>query len=522
MNTKLSLIVFFAIAAFIAIVLAVDIGQANYEQLGIYVAIGLTLYFFINGWRNVWWLTALLIFSGAVFQQGFEFTAEHLFVLMLFLASIMSISSRRSLPQPIEFSAAGSRSTGFVLGVLIIYGAFHFALNYAFPYSGPDYSIKTSSKAYVECFASMVCFFWLLCGPYGFSMKPSWDKSLIIILVLCLGVNVVLRFSLFLMGFQAVDGLTDDHVGFGSFIVPIVNMYPGVYTLRNISPAICIILFMIATSSNWWRSSNFFWKALVVFGILLCILGAILSGGRASLILCIVFIFIGAVMRGKVILIAGLSVAGACTIVAANLFSYDINTKAPYYVARSLQFVMIEKGDSYTSISESQEVRNTSIGEAIVHWRKDNRVFFFGRSVYSISWAEADYLKKRYGADGFVEAAIRSGRTHNMITDLLLQYGLVGCLLYILAYLMVIRFMFRLRRALRDDHGIVKALLDAMVIYLPIIFIYQSLGGTFMPVLVALIVGLVRAQVVAVNRASQLIAAPVASGDIRMPLPSAS
>ncbi|BDS06761.1 hypothetical protein NT6N_18010 [Oceaniferula spumae] len=503
MQNKINLIFVFLIALIFGIVLAVDIGFADYEQLGIYAVVGIVLYFLINGWRNVWWLTALLIFSGVVFYHSFEFNAEHLFVMMLALASLMFIISRGAMPQVPEFRKAGSTSAAIVTGVLFFYGLIHFIVYYAFPYSPTDYSVKTSTKAYFECYASMFCFFWLLVGPYGFNLKPNWSNRFIVIMVLCIAGNVAVRGALFLMGFQAADGLSDDGVGFGAVGVPIINMYPGVYTLRNISPLVCLILFMIMTGKGWWSSNSFRMKFLVISGFFLCIVGAAFSGGRASLPLCILLVMLGALMRRQVGLVALMGMAMVLLVAAVNIFSDLINTKAPFYVARSVQLVMIDKGSAYDTIGDSQSVRNAAIEEAVVQWKKDNRVFFFGRSVYHITWEEAFYVKSTLGHEGFVINAMKSGRTHNMITDLLLQYGIVGCVLYVTAYLMVIRFIWRLRKALSDNDGIVRWLIDAMAIYLPIMFIYQALGGTYMPIVVPLIIGLARGHLVALkNRVS--------------------
>jgi hypothetical protein len=495
MQSKFSLIVILAIAAFIAIVLAVDIGQANYEQLGIYATIGIVLYFFINGWRNVWWFTSLLIFSGVMFYQGFVFEADHLFVMMLVLASMMSLVSRGGMGQAPEFKQAGSRSTAVVVGALVTYGLLHFAIYYAIPYSPSDYAVKTSAKAYFECYASMACFLWLLVGPYGFRLKPNWSRSLILIITFALAMNVAARGYMYYRGFQAADGLSTGGLEDYFLYVPVINMQAGIYALRNLTPIACVILLMIATSPGWWPRNCLWLKGVIISALLLCIVGATFSGGRATLLFCIALILAVALFRRRVALFAAMSMIGVLVIAGANIFSYEINNRAPYYVARSFQMVMFDKGDSAATIEDSQEARNASIAEALIQFRKDNRALFFGRSVFQITQEDAMIMRGR-GIDGFVYNAVRSGRTHNMITDLLLQYGLIGCGLYVLAYLAVIRFFFRLARTIPSTETLAKALAGAMAIYLPLMFVYQALGGTFMPAVAALMVGLVRVQLV--------------------------
>jgi len=506
MQNKVTLILFFIVAAFIGLVLAVDIGQANYEQLGIYAAIAVILYFFIHGWRNVWWFTALLIFSGAVFYHGFVIEAEHVFVMMLALASLLSLIARGNMPQAVELTRAGSRSTAIIVGMLIFYGLAHFCVYYVFPYSPTDYAIKTSSKAYFEGYAAMVCFFWLLVGPYGFSLKPNWSRNLILIIGFALLGNVLARGWMYFTGYQAADGLSSGGLDDYFLYVPVINMQAGIYTLRNLTPLACAILLMIATAPGWWGRQQLPMKFIILAAIGLAVVGAVFSGGRATLLFCIAIFLLVAVIRRRVAILALMGMACVLLIAGINIFSHEINTSAPYYVARSMQMVMFDKGESAASIEDSQETRNAAIKEAFIQFRKDNRSLFFGRSVFSITSADAMSLKGR-GIDGFVENAMRSGRTHNLLTDLLMQYGIIGCILYLLAYLTVIRFYFRLNAAIAHTEVVAKALAGAMVVYLPLMMVYQLAGGTFMPAVAALMIGLIRAQLVT-HRVALPITAP--------------
>jgi len=517
MQHKVTLILFFIVAAFIGLVLAVDIGQANYEQLGIYATIGVILYFFIHGWRNVWWFTSLLIFSGVVFYQGFVIEAEHVFVMMLALASLMSIVARGNMPQAPEFSKAGSRSTAIIVGMLVFYGMAHFCVYYVFPYSPTDYGLKTSLKAYFEAYAAMVCFFWLIAGPYGFTLKPNWSRNLLVIIALALLGNVVARGWMYLAGYQAADGLSTGGLDDYFLYVPVINMQAGVYTLRNLTPLACAVLLMIATAPGWWGRQQLLIKLVVLAAISLAVVGAVFSGGRATLLFCIAIFLVVAVLRRRIALLALMSMACVLLVAGINIFSHEINSNAPYYVARSMQMVMFDKGESATSIEGSQETRNAAIQEAFVQFRKDNRSLFFGRSVFSITAEDAMSLKGR-GIDGFVENAMRSGRTHNLVTDLLIQYGIVGCVLYLLAYLAVIRFYIRLNSAIAHTEVVAKALAGAMVVYLPLMMVYQLAGGTFMPAVAALMVGLIRAQLVTHRVALPVTAPTSAPREDRLPV----
>lgn len=500
MNRNLITIAVLSLGLIFAIVAGTNIGTSDYESLGIYAATAVVIYFFAHGWRNVWWFAALLIFSGVLFLHSFEFNVEHLFFLMICLASLMLIVSRGSVQMPREIRDAGSRGTAAVIGLLLLYGCVHFIVNFAMPYSQNDYSLKSSSKAYFDCFATMTCFFWLLIGPYGFYLKRNWPRTLILIIFAALAGNVLLRGAMFMRGFQAVDGVGESSVDYFSWHIPVINMYAGVYTLRHLSPIATVVLLMMATSPGAWRNSPQWLRGIVVVSVALCFVGALLSGGRATLLLCLLMVGLVAIVRRRTTLIVFGGVSGVLAVALINIFSHQINNEAPSYIARSVQFVMIEKGNAYRSIEGSQETRDAARKAALVEWRKDTRVFLFGRSVYRISWEDAYYVGQKYGLDGFVMNAMRSGRTHNLVTDLLLQYGIVGCVLYLTAFLWVAVFFRRLWRVTRECDPMARSLVGAMMIYLPPIFVYQVVGGTFMPSIAVLVLGITRSHLVMFRR----------------------
>jgi hypothetical protein len=509
MNRTIILIFVALFGLFFSIFAGVNIALGEYETLGVYGSTAVILYFFAHGWRNVWWFAALLIFSGVIFLHSFEFNVEHLFFLMICLASLMFIVSKGAMPRPRELEIAGARTVRAFVVLLLVYGLFHFLGNYGAPYSPSDYSLKSASKAYFDCFATMTAFFWLLTGPYGFYLKPHWPRTLILIIFAALVGNVTIRANMFLQGFQAADGMSSSDVDFFSFHVPVINMFAGIYTLRHMTPIALVILLMIATSAGWWRNNPRWLKLVVMASIGLCLVGAILSGGRATLLFCFLMMFLVALVRRQIGLIALGCMAATLAVIVINMFAGLINTKAPAYIARSLQLVMLEKGDAYRSIEGSQETRAAGRKAAIVEWRKDNRVFFFGRSVYRITWDDATYINQKYGLDGFVMNAMRSGRTHNLITDLLIQYGLVGCILYLTAYIVVISYYFRLWKSMPKSEPVLGSLVGAVAIYLPVVFIYQIFGANYMPSIAVLVLGIARSHL-ATLRAPVIAPAPAA------------
>lgn len=512
MQSRIAVFIFLAIALAFAVVVGSNVAMAEYKSLSFYVFGGIAVYFVVNGWKNVWWFTALLVFSGVVFYQGFMFEAYHLFVLMLFVATCLSVTNRQSMPTPPEFLRAGSRTPIFAVGLLITYGILHFLFNFSNPYNPLDYSWKTSTKAYFESFSSMVCFFWLLAGSYGFIVKRNWGLFFIFIVVFALVGNVFVRGYMFSQGFMAADGL-DSEMTFTSLNVPVINMNPGVYTLRDISPLGTVILLMLATTPNWWRNQKPWVKLMILSGLLSCMLGALFGGGRITLLFCLGLGVLVALTRRNVRTIFAIGAGSVLVVAVVNIFSTQINRDAPAFISRSLQFVMLERGDTFSTINDSQHVRNLAIQAGIKDWQTDERTFFFGRSVFYVNPEDAVYTKETLGWDGFVINALRSGRTHNLVSDLLVQYGLTGLVLYLIAYLSVIRFYWRLYRVVPDEAVWSKALAGAMKLYLPLVLFYQLLGGNYLPTAAALIIGLIRADLVTFHPA--LVSAPKTGPDPR-------
>ena len=494
MNTKIITFGILTVVLLFSFVLGSNVAAADYESLSVYFAVTISIYFVVNGWRNVWWFTALLIFSGVVFIQGFIFNSDHLFVLMIALATVMSQIQKGASRKSMIMRHAGDRGLSAVILVLLLYGGLHFGMNLLSPVVPHEYSVKTASKAYFECFGSMAILLWLLMGNYQFRMSPKWATMLILIIFVCLVGNVAMKGLLYLTG----SGSASDTLGGGQFategfVVPILNMQAGVYSLRNSSPVIIVILGMIMTAPGYFKERKFPMKIVLLSAVFLALIGAVLGGGRVTLPFCLGLLLVVALVRRKFNYVIVTGLMAILLLLLVNIFSRVINEKAPYYVARSLQTIMIEKGRSYDTISGSQDVRNDAFLAAIDEWKSDFRRTIFGRSVYYTSVEDINFIQQNY-KDGFVRTTLRSGRTHNLVSDLLLQYGVIGLALYLGAYVTTAVYAIKLYRRIPAELRMVKALSGAVAIYLPFIIVYHLIGGNFLPMVVVLVIGICRSQ----------------------------
>ena len=499
MNRNILTIGLLVVAFFFAIVLGSNVAAGDYESLTAYAVTAIVLYFIFNGWKNVWWFAALLAFSGVVFSHGFNFEDYHLFVVMVVISSALSIINRDLKRKPLAVAATNRGGTLIFPALLLLYGGLHFGVNYAFPHSPVDYSIKTASKAYFLCFSPWVCFVWLMAGNYEFRLSGKWVKVFLFILFLGLMWNVGARAFLFGQGFQSTAGNSMEEISF--FYVPVINMQAGPNTLRRLAPLGFGICFSLMTMSGWWTKQTIRTKWMIATTLVLCLIGAMFSGGRATIPFCVGLGAGTLVVRKRVGALMVLMGVGVSMILVVNLFSGYINNEAPLSISRSLQVVMIEKGSAYRTISGSQDTRNLGIEAGLKAWQEDSRTLITGRSVYRVTGEESDYMMKNFGDAGFAEMAVKSGATHNLISDLLLQYGIIGLALYLLACFSLVRYIRKLGSQIPESLLEARALCDFLQLYTPLLIFYHALGGGFLPMVIPLILGIVRASLSRYERA---------------------
>ena len=501
MNNKIGTISLLVVAFIFALILGSNVAAGDYETLSTYAIIGILVYFVVNGWKNVWWFTSLLAFSGVAFTHGFVFRGYHLFGLMVCFASMMAILTGGMSYKPSLIKWTNRHGFLIIPVCFLIYGVLHFFYNMAFPYSPAEYSVKTTSKAYFSTFISIACAVWLLIGPYGFRLKKNWMNKFLMILFIGLAANIVARGFMFGQGFQSTGpGKVDAEEYF--FYVPVINMQAGVFTLRWLTPLAIGLAFSLLTLPGWYQRQSRLIKWLTFAIIFLSPVGAVLSGGRASILFCFAVVTVIALMRRKTTVVFSGFTGILLLIGLINLFSNVINENAPLNIARSVQFVMIEKGDAYGSISGSQDVRNLGIEAGLEAWKESPRTLLSGRSVLFVSPEEISYMRNTVGEAGFADLAARTGATHNLVSDLLLQYGLIGLVLYYGAFLSLILYVRSVSKKLPSEMLASKAICDFMKAYLPLLLIYDSLGGGWVPVYVPLLLGIVRADLLRVTHAA--------------------
>ena len=430
------------------------IGQSRFVDLSIYGLVALLFLYLSFLYKFTWQIVLFLVWSGVNLNFGFRLSSQqYAAAILLIYGIIIFLLGRNPYPNPAFLKRVNGKGLFICSGVLLFYGALSFALNKTLPFDGGSYTTINMLKAYASTFAPVVVLFLAIRMPYTFRVGKNAISTIIWILAIGLVLNFANTIHLFRQGYGGFSILTDESGDVGMFYIPLINATLGVFTMRVLAPTAVIFAFAFLCQPGWFKAQTLLLKALVVSVLGLGLLGSVVSGGRAAVLLSLVYAVIIAFLYRRIILIFASMCLVFLVVLFANIFSKFINNDMPIFVARPLQYVMIEKGSSMKSIENSSDYRSSLFYEALKEWRDDSRVFLFGRSVYTpLDYTE---VKKIVGdKESFLMVNINSGTCHALLPSVLIQYGIFGGVLYYLVYCMMFWFFLRsFQIAKRDGYS---------------------------------------------------------------------
>src|SRR5690606_27503726 len=115
------------------------------------------------------------------------------------------------------------------------------------------------------------------------------------------------------------------------------------------------------------------------------IVGSIVSGGRATILMASLLVFLSVILCRIFVLVILSVCAMVSFVILANFFSDYINREMPYYFSRTLQLILIDKGSAFQSIEVSEEGRSLLRERALEEWMSTPRKFMLGRSWYGLT-----------------------------------------------------------------------------------------------------------------------------------------
>jgi hypothetical protein len=335
------------------------------------------------------------------------------------------------------------------------------------PYSPADFSLNNALKSYFPLCAPFFLLFYFSVAPSGVHATRTSFWTMCKLCFVGLVINIGLRLYEFAAGVEYVA-------------IPGINAVNSLYTLRGVGPLAMLLgtvgLFSkhtaVLTTGRWWLS----WLLLGLGS-----LGALISGGRAAVVLGVAFVLLALFCRRKYALLGVTLAVAFVGIVTANLFSSWVNDDAPPAIQRSLQWVLVKKSyDSMATIESSSSWRAELFRRTIAEWKSDPRIYWFGRATYSFGTDDEVAIMRVGGFEALLETAQRRGATHNFLSDLLIAYGLVGCVLHLALYLSILYFLWRLYRC----KAITQATSDlALVCFISALFglIFGLVAGGGLP-----------------------------------------
>lgn len=450
MKNNITLAITLTITFIAALYLGNIVASGDIVELSGWFGATLLILFLIKGYQFSWQVVLFIAWGNISFLHSFRIEPLHATSVVFVLFTLSSLMRNVKLPAPISLRGAGVVGLNVAIVVFLLYGASHIVLSRVIPHVQGEFSWGNSAKGYFKAFFALVILLLGLNSQIGFQVRRGWTKTFLIVLSMAVIGNLAYLVFLYLNGFSAAT----NSVGFdeiGVLHIPLINALPHHFAMRTLGPIAALFGFGFLTLPGWWREQSWFIKAVTLIAIFGGLSGALMSGGRAAVAMCLMFLGAVALYRKKVILIGLAIMSGALIVVSANLFSGLINEKAPVFVARPLQYFMIDKGRSMETINNSQDQRDALFQAALDEWRSDPRITLIGRGIYRYS-NSFDDLRSVLGEKGaFVEVNLRAGTCHALIPSALIQYGIVGFFLYMIIWILLLRFNWKLCKLLKRE-----------------------------------------------------------------------
>ncbi len=365
-----------------------------------------------------------------------------------------------------------------IVSVAAAYAAIHFIYNYTEPYDELAFGWKGASKAYLQTFGAFLLIIFVVRAHLLFPLDVSKSSTLLIVFLLFLTVSVTIGVArAIVIGPEMESGLSmQEKSELGRlFLIPGLNAHDNLYTLRQLGP----LAVLIGTSFFFARPKNmgaFLPLAITALGFL----GSLVSGGRASILFAAGFM-IAAMIRSKNSPLA-FATGGLVIVAVAVILMLPVSflKETPYTIQRSVGLVRPDLRTQATEgIDGSSDYRLNYFKFAWEHYSSgDARLIFFGRSVGQMD--SVDFLSFLISNElAQMEFAVRRLGTHNILTDLLLGWGLIGYFLIVTASIVCIVMLFSYsKRFAIQSHG--GNWVFCAAVYLTFWLVYSHIGGGFL------------------------------------------
>ncbi len=385
--------------------------------------------------RYVWQISLFLLYNGFVYRPtNFAFGPVEIGCALGVAVIAIYFWQRRSFQRPPLLDRAAFGWVERMLFVWLAYVALHMIFNIRVPYLPAEFKLTNALKSYFALSAPLLLFFYFSRAPAGIVAGTDFFWKIARLLAFGVILNLGLRIY--------------DLAGGKPVFIPVVNATWSDYALRSLAPIAMLFAAVGLTGPGPERRSAIRFLTFAFLGIA-GTAAAVLSGGRATIVYGFACICAVLLVRRRVIALLSMVAIAIVAVALANFSAEAINRSNPF-VQRSLQWVLFKKnwetvGDLESSTSWRQELFRRSIAE----WKSDPRIFWTGRATFGFGVADETAIVVAGGYQALIQTSIRRGATHNLLTDLLVAYGIIGCVVYLVLYLVIIRFYWKLHRTHR-------------------------------------------------------------------------
>jgi O-antigen ligase len=474
-----------AIGIGLAIGLGLHAGNGDFHTVWLVMG-GLGLIAYILFFQQHTWKVALGYCFGGFMNTTFGFMVADLEVSLLLAVLLVAVTwwQKNVMEKPpiLKHWSFGWFNTIAVFW--LVYLGLHTLYNIYEPYRPQDYAFKNLIRT-TEMWAGPIALaLYFSLRPRRIDIRRSFPTVIAWLMLIGLLANIAIRVYHFIAGDtdQAVD-INDPASEMEGFVtIPIVQLTENIFALRGLTPT--SMLFCGAfVSTKWFREQTRGTRRLFHLVMILSVVGAAISGGRATLAITIALLLVILIIHRQIGIVLAALAAFAVLIVGMNV-APGLVKRAPVLLRRSMNWALVERdAEASDSISGSSDWRLDLFKSAVSEWESDSRIFWFGRATYS--YVDADYIARQLiGEDAMAQTSLRRGATHNTITDILIAYGLCGLVLYCT---MVLSFLFLVWKIYRSEHIDELGKMLALVVFVQMsyTFAYGLLGGGGFPTTVA-------------------------------------
>jgi hypothetical protein len=349
------------------------------------------------------------------------------------------------------------------------------------PYPGMSFSAKGIARIYMALIVPFVLIAIFTRRQFGITCPKNATRVAARLIFLGLLINVGIRIATILIagpdvmkadaGATTVQGKNLPYL----INIPIIGLHENIFGLRVAGPLGVLIgsLLLLANSP---RASTRCSLGIITLGII----GSALSGGRATLLISMAYILLAIwLSKHRAILTVGVGIIAAF-FASLIVMPAEVTTSLPMTIQRSIVWFTpsLQGTRAEDSVTSSTNTRKLWFWNAIDAWQESSRAFWLGRSVSTVTEEDVRSFIS-YDERGMLEFNVKRGTTHNLITNLLVGFGLVGCILYYFTIISLILFLFAWLRKLPLDSE-ARPWVFAAAVSTTVYICYASVGGGYL------------------------------------------